>query len=166
MISNFLRIDSIALLEGEEFRTISSFRAASGARRLQEAGNILGNLKLACKIAQEIWCYELDESLVRELKLEGLLLSDGEIPVLSPKNWDSKTPPTLTISQWKEKFDKEGLELKGILLSNKEKSEFDRFLKNVKFSSANPWQILELVEHYFFPKNKFLKVVVSTRGRV
>ena len=163
---NLLRLDSEPLLANEEMRIIASFRATSGARRLQEAGRILDNLKIACKIAQEIWCYELDESLVRELKLEGLLLSDGEIPVLSPKNWETKAPMALPITQIRQKLQQEGKELCAILLGTNEKKEFERFLKKNNFEPADLWQLLELADHFFFPKNKFLKLALATRFRV
>lgn len=166
MSMDFLRNENEPLLKGEELLSVASFRAASGARRLQEAGRILENLKLACKIAQEIWCYELDESLVRELKLEGLLLSDGEIPVLSPKNWETKPPIAQEISVTRDKCLQEGKELCAILLSQKDKSDFLRFLKKNHFQSNDPWLLLELAEHFFYPKNKFLKLVLATRPRV
>lgn len=124
---------------------IPSYQANMGKKRLQLAAEILGE-EIAARLANEKE-YIIDESLVEQLQLSGIRCTD-EIAHLSPKKW-LKSVSAQPFHEYKKKWNEQGMELKGIILSKEEKKILEKVLKAQKIHS--PWDLLEIADHIFFP---------------
>jgi hypothetical protein len=134
-----------------EVRSVPSWHAHAGARRLLAAAQLVGEEE-AKRIARKEGTYELEDSLADALRLEGLTISaKGEFPALSPANWlCSAGRGSVPLAAWRDRWNNEGVQLKAILLSELNRKAFLKFLHTVSCDSvSDAWELLGLADHFF-----------------
>lgn len=138
---------------------IPSALAHTGKERISDAARWIG-LEAAKKLAKHKE-YILSEDLVHNLHVSGISCPD-EIRCLSPKHWLellNVVSPLKKISDYKKEWEKEGLELRGILLNQTERAELSRFLKINQIQPESPWALLEVAEHLFFYRRSHFQLL-------
>lgn len=147
----------------KELRSIPSWAANQGAKRLEAAAALLG-AEESKKIARKAGAYELTDALAQELRLQGVEISArGEVPALSPANWlCSSALHPLPLAAWRERWESEGVRLEGIVLSSARRKAFLSFLSAVSCTEVKDvWALLEIADHFFQADN--FELVVSRR---
>lgn len=143
-------------------------RASRGAERIAAAAVALGTRVAAEALARRLGAYRLDEKLAHALKLEGVSLSpDAELPELSPPRWLTQKI-TKPLSQVRCEWHEEGLELKGVLLTELERDRFFTFLRasGAAGMALEPWEMAEVYEHFCFHRHSSMILLAATRPRV
>ncbi|MGZ3692700.1 MAG: hypothetical protein ACXWQO_00405 [Bdellovibrionota bacterium] len=138
-------------LANREVYTIPSWAAHLGARRLEAAEALVGRDE-ARRIARKEGAYELEDSLADSLRLEGLdISSKGEFPALSPSNWlRSSALGAAPLEEQRKRFARDGLVLKGIMLSHASRKSLLQFLHTVSCTELEDvWELLAIADHFF-----------------
>lgn len=132
---------------GLELVPVPGVARALGKKRLATAEDLLGKAP-AKAAAESLGRYELEESLARQLELEGLELGEGgEVPALSPARWASH----LDSQSWeglRARVSAGGAEIAGLRLPARQREAFLRFLSRHRVS-AEPAKVVELALHFF-----------------
>lgn len=141
--------------EGCEGIKLPSLFQEENAIRFAAVESVLG--EKTKEYLEKLGDYQLEDSLVHELRLRGIGLSEkGEFPALSPNRWPSaKHPLPAADFSWDQ--------VKGILLDEQKSQEFRRFLDDFP-QNLSLEIVCKIVRHYFFEES--LVLVVDTRPRV
>ncbi len=145
---------------GLSLEALAPCALALGQERLDAAAELIGE-QSALALAEKLGAYELAESEVNRLGLEGLELGpEGEVPALSPKRWGA-FPEADNWDTLRARLNEEGGKVVGLSLNAEQRDRFLPFLsRNHVSAEANldPEKIVSLAQHFFFAEP--LNVVV------
>ncbi|MGZ3650499.1 MAG: hypothetical protein ACXVB9_03135 [Bdellovibrionota bacterium] len=120
-----------------------------GSARLHEAARVLGDPALAARAAKVAGRYELRDDLCQALGLAGVALDEaGEIPALSPERWE-ENPTGESRSALGLRLAEEGRELAGLMLEERQRELFLRFLARNRVSNLTALKAVSLARHFF-----------------